>query len=360
MQKKGGEIMEKLWTPGRIGPMETKNRTIRSATNEHLATRQGELTQAWMDANLELARGGVGVIITGQFAMDATQRADEGQPVLVEDMDPDMLERSCAILKKTCRQVGEYGVRLVVQLSHTGPKALESVNGRPPAFPADFTREELEKLVRAFAFGARTCKDCGADGVQVHMAHGYLLSSFLNPELNTRGDEYGGSLENRFRLPGEIIRAVREVCGEDFPILVKADSNCCGDLPGLLRLCKEAGADCAEISGLDFATRSRENGAFYLDAVTQARQGIELPLALVGGVYTLEGARQVVDSGIEFVSFARALICQPDLINKMYRGEAVQGDCTGCSGCFKVFRQKPWRCVFHNQPIEQLKQTFGT
>lgn len=352
--------MEKLWTTGRIGLMETKNRTIRSATNEHLATRQGELTQAWMDANLELARGGVGVIITGQFAMDATQRADEGQPVLVENMDPDMLKRSCAILQETCRQVGEHGVRMVVQLSHTGPKALESVNGRPPKFPADFTREELENLVRAFAFGAKTSKDCGADGVQVHMAHGYLLSSFLNPELNTRSDEYGGSLENRFRLSGEIIRAVREVCGEAFPVLVKADSNCCGDLTGLLRLCKEAGIDCAEISGLDFTTRSRDNGAFYLDAVAQARQEVDLPLALVGGVNSLQSARQVMDAGIEFVSFARPLICQPDLIGKMYRGEVEQGDCTGCSGCFKVYRQKPWRCVLHDTPIEQLKQTFGT
>lgn len=352
--------MEKLWTPGRIGPVETKNRTMRSATNEHLATRQGELTAAWMELNLELARGGVGVIITGQFAMDATQRADEGQPVLVEDMDPGMFARSCEILRETCSRVHEHGTRLVVQLSHTGPKALESVNGRPPKFPADFSREELEKLKQAFLFGAKVCKDCGADGVQVHMAHGYLLSSFLSPELNTRTDEYGGSLENRFRLPGEIIRGVREICGDDFALLVKADSNCCGDLSGLLRLCKDAGADLAEISGLDFATRSRGEGPFYLKALTEARQGIDLPVALVGGVYSLAGARQVMDAGVEYVSFARALICQPDLINKLRTGELEQGACTGCSGCFRVFRQTYARCVLHTEPIAQLAQTFGS
>lgn len=351
--------MEKLWTSGRIGLMETKNRTIRSATNEHLATRQGELTPAWMEMNLELAQGGVGVIITGQFAMDATQRADEGQPVLVEDMDPAMLERSCAILRETCSRVHEYGTKLVVQLSHTGPKALESVNGRAPKFPGDFSREELKKLVRAFVFGAKICKACGADGVQIHMAHGYLLSSFLSPELNTRTDEYGGTLENRFRLPGEIICAVREACGNDFPLLVKADSNCCGDLAGLLRLCKEAGVDCAEISGLDFATRSRGEGPFYLKVLMQARQGIDLPVALVGGVYSIEGARQVMDAGVEFVSFARALICQPDLINKLRNGEVEQGNCIGCSACFKVYRQNYCRCVLHDKPIDQIKQTFG-
>jgi len=351
--------MEKLWTPGMIRDIEIRNRTVRSATNEHLATEKGELTQAWMDVNVELARGGVGLIITGQFAMDASQRADEGQPILTRDMEPEMLERSCAILSRTCRRVHELGAKIVVQLSHTGPKALESVNGRPPKFPSDFSREELSDLVGAFEFGAKICRECGADGVQVHMAHGYLLSSFLSPTLNTRTDEYGGSLENRFRLPGEIMEAVGKHCGPSFALLAKVDSNCCGDLSALLKLCKQSGADCTEVSGLDFPSHERGEEPFYLRAAVQAGQGIDMPLALVGGVYSLERARQVMDAGIDFVSFARALICQPDLIGKMERGEAAEAACTGCSGCFKVFRQKPWRCVMHSTPIPRLEQTFG-
>jgi hypothetical protein len=102
----------------------------------------------------------------------------------------------------------------VVQLSHTGVKAPEGVNGRPPKAPADFTKEELKALVEAFTFGAKICKDCGVDGVQVHMAHGYLLSSFVDPNQNTRTDEYGGSLENRYRICGEIIRAVRSFAAD--------------------------------------------------------------------------------------------------------------------------------------------------
>jgi len=351
--------MEKLWQPGRIGSMTTKNRTMRSATNEHLATRQGELTQAWLENYVQLAQGGVGVIITGQFSMDASQRADEGQPLLVREMDPAMLARSLDILRRTCAAVREEGSRLVVQLSHTGPKALESVNGRPAKWPADFAAEELAALTDAFAFAAKTCMDCGVDGVQIHMAHGYLLSSFLHPEQNTRQDAYGGSLENRFRLPGEIIRAVRAACGPDFPILCKVDSNCCGDLPALLRLCKAAGVDCVEVSGLDFAVRKREGKAFYLEEVLRAREGLDLPVALVGGIHTLPGARAVVEAGIEFVSLSRALICQPDLIAKFQRGEVAESACTGCSGCFKVFRQRPMRCVFHKEPIPHLEQVFG-
>lgn len=351
--------MDKLWAPGRIGPLKVKNRTVRSATNDHLATRDGVLTQAWADSYVQLAKGGVGLIITGQISMDATQRADEGQPVLVEEMEHEMLKRSCELLRQTCEQVHGCGAKLVVQLSHTGPKALESVNGRPPKGPDDFTEEELEKLVKAFSFAAKMCRDCGADGAQIHMAHGYLLSSFLDPEQNHRTDAYGGNLENRFRLPAEIIRAVREICGLDFAVLVKTDSNVCGDLHGLLELCRNSGVDCAEISGIDFALRKRGEEPFYLDAVKQAGEGIDLPICLVGGVNTLDGMRRVMDAGIEFVSLARSLICEPDLIGKIERGEVQQGRCVACNGCFKVFRQRPVRCVFHEDAIPQLEQVFG-
>lgn len=352
-------MMEKLWTPGRIGPMETKNRTIRSATNEHLATRQGELTPAWRNETVKLALGGVGTIITGQFAMDATQRADEGQPMLVEGMDPGMFARSCDILRSTCEQVHEQGAKLVVQLSHTGPKALEAVNGRPPKFAADFSREELAALVKAFAFGAQVCKDCGADGVQIHMAHGYFLSSVLSPELNARTDEYGGSLENRFRLCGEIIRAVGAVCAGQMALMVKVDSNCCGDLAALLKLCQDEGVDCAEVSGLDFAAHKWEGEPFYLREVVRAGQGLDMPIALVGGVKSLEDARAVMDAGIDFVSFSRALLCESDLINKMQSGAQTRGRCLSCNNCFKIFRQRPRRCVLHTEDIPHLETVFG-
>lgn len=351
--------MEKLWTSGRIGSMTVKNRTVRSATNDHLSTRAGELTQAWMDSYVELAKGGVGLIITGQFAMDASQRGDEGQPALSVELAPDMLARSCEILRRTCEQVHRYGAKLVVQLSHTGLKALEAVNGYKPKGPVDFSQEEMKKLVKAFSFAAKTCADCGADGVQVHMAHGYLLSSFLDPVLNTRKDAYGGSLENRYRLCDEIICAVRKSCGLEFPVLVKADCNVCGDLRGLLQLCRDSGVDCAEISGIDFVTRKRGEEPFYLDIVTDACAEIDLPICLVGGVNSLDGMRRVMDARIDFVSLARPLICEPDLIGKMERGEQGQGKCVACNGCFKVFRQRPVRCVFHENTIAQLEQVFG-
>ena len=115
----------------------------------------------------------------------------------------------------------------------------------------------MEQFVQA----ARICREARLDGVQIHNAHGYLLSNFLNPGENHRTDEYGGSLENRFRLPGRILKAVRAACGPDFAVLVKADANGCGDLHGLLERYQRAGVDGVEISGVDFFCPSGGKGA---------------------------------------------------------------------------------------------------
>ena len=229
------------------------------------------MTPLWADTLIELVKNEVGLVITGHFCVDKMQRADAGWPVLDETTDESLLRRACD-------GVHRYGGKLFFQLSHSGIKGVGSVNGAPPKHPEDFTLEELDRLVEQFAFAAKKCKDCGADGVQVHNAHGYLLSNFLNPEENLRTDEYGGSLENRFRLIERILRAVREACGADFPMIVKADSNGCGDLPALLRLYERCGVDGVEVSGIDFNRRARQKTPFYLDALKAAREGISIPL----------------------------------------------------------------------------------
>lgn len=177
----------------------------------------------------------MGLVITDHFCVDKMQRADAGQPVLDETTDESLLRRACD-------GVHRYGGKLFFQLSHSGIKGVESVNGAPPKHPEDFTREEPDRLVEQFAFAAKKCKESGADGVQIHNAHGYLLSNFLNPEENLRTDEYGGSLENRFRLIERI-------------------------LPALLRLYECCGVDGAEVSGIDFNRRAGQKTPFYLDTL---------------------------------------------------------------------------------------------
>ena len=258
--------MELLWQPGKIGSMEVKNRVVRSATNEHLSEPNGDFTQAWVDTLAELAKYEVGMVITGHVCVDRTQRADEGQPVLDQATEPEFL-------RQAAERIHAYGGRVVMQLSHSGLKAPEAVNGRPPKGPADFTEEDLDQLTEAFVYAAKVCKECGFDGVQIHNAHGYLLSSFLNPEENQRTDEYGGSLENRFRLPARIIREVRKACGHDFAVLVKMNCNGCGDLPGVLRMYEDSGVDAVEVSGVDFAAKAGVKEPFYLETLLTAKEG---------------------------------------------------------------------------------------
>ena len=344
--------MYDLWEQAQMGPLTLKNRTVRSATNEHLSEPDGRLTKVWADTTVELAKNQVGLVITGHFSVDGSQRADEGQPVMDERADLELL-------RLAADGVHQYGGKLVAQLSHSGPKAPPGVNGIPAKGPSDFSPEDLDRLVAQFVFAARRCQQAGLDGVQIHNAHGYLLSSFLNPQTNSRTDEYGGSLENRFRLTGRILKAVREACGQDFAILVKLDANGSGNLHRLLELFQEAGVDGAEVSGVDFAARVGIKEPFYLSDLQEARSGISMPLALVGGIFSLQTARQVLAADIPFVSFCRALICQPDFIARMKDGSQTESACLACNGCYKIYRQRPVRCVQHTAPIPQLSKLYG-
>ena len=341
-----------LWQPGRLGPVELRNRTIRSATNEHLSQPDGQLTQVWAETLAELARNEVGLVITGHLCVDRTQRADEGQPVLDRQTDR-------ALLAQAAEEVHRAGGRIAAQLSHSGKKAMEAVNGRPAKAPEDFSPEELDRLAEQFRLGVQLCREAGFDAVQIHTAHGYLLSNFLNPEENLRTDQYGGSLENRFRLVGRILQAAREACGPEMALLVKADCNGCGDLHRLLELYQEAGADGVELSGVDFAARAGEKSPFYLQEALRAMDGIQIPLSLVGGIFDLETAEAVLEQGFTFVSFSRALICQPDFIARMKRGEQTKSACLACNGCYQIYRRRPVRCVQHKDSIPQLEKVFG-
>ena len=341
-----------LWQPGRLGPVELRNRTIRSATNEHLSQPDGQLTQVWAETLAELARNEVGLVITGHLCVDRTQRADEGQPVLDGQTDR-------ALLAQAAEEVHRAGGRIAAQLSHSGKKAMEAVNGRPAKAPEDFSPEELDRLVEQFRLGVQLCREAGFDAVQIHTAHGYLLSNFLNPAENLRTDQYGGGLENRFRLVGRILQAAREACGPEMALLVKADCNGCGDLHLLLGLYQEAGVDGMELSGVDFASRAGEKSPFYLQEALRAMDGIQIPLSLVGGIFDLETAEAVLEQGFSFVSFSRALICQPDFIARMKRGEQAKSACLACNGCYQIYRRRPVRCVQQKDPIPQLEKVFG-
>ena len=309
-----------LFETAELGPLISKNRTVRSATNEHLSDPSGQITPAWVDSLEALARGGVGIIITGHLSVDRDQRADEGQAVLDQETDP-------ALLSLAAQRVHQHGALLIAQISHSGGKARPGVNGRPPLSPGDLTPQLLDRLVEQFRHAARTAQMAGFDGVQVHCAHNYLLSSFLNLRWNHREDAYGGSLENRFRLIRRVLLAIRDACGPRFALLVKVDND-------------------------------GQKTPFFLDRLLAAWEGLTVPIFPVGGVFSRAAAEKVLAAGAPFVSLSRALICQPDFVERMEKGQ-TESPCLACNHCYNVYRQRPVRCVLHTEVIPQLEAAFG-
>ena len=343
--------MDSLWEPALLGPLQLRNRTVRSATNEHLAEGDGQVSEALIACYEELAKHGVGLVITGHFSVAAEARTDLGQPLIYEATDRELLRRAVG-------GVHRQGGKIVMQISHGGRKTSEAVSGYPPREPDSLSEEELWVIRRQFVRAAQLAGETGFDGVQVHGAHGYLLSDFHNPKENRRSDSYGGDLANRFRLTGEILRGIRKEMGPDFALLLKVNGNDGSDFPALLQLAEEAGADAVEISGLDFTARKTRNGEpYYLREWQTGVQAVAIPLILVGGLHEETAVRKAVEAGVPFLSFCRPLICQPDFLERLQRGE--EGKCTSCNQCFKIYTNAFRRCAQHREENPQLRKTYS-
>ena len=204
--------MTSLFTPLHLGGLSLKNRAVRSATQDDLGTAQGQMTRQELALYTLLARQNVGLIFSAHCYVSPEGKASP----LQNGLDS---EKNLPMLQKIAQSVHREGSCMAMQISHAGPKA---PGGKAPS---DFTAQELENLKQAFVRSALISKEAGMDGVQLHLAHGYLLSQFLSPLDNSRKDEYGGSNENRIRFPLEVLSALREACGNDFPLFIKVNCN---------------------------------------------------------------------------------------------------------------------------------------
>ena len=329
------------------------NRFIRSATNSHLDNTDGSISEAELQMYDALGRGRVGTVITGHLSVapDLKYRADVAQPSIGSD---DRIEG----LKRVAGKIHEYGAIAIAQISMAGPKGVT---------PFDFNELSTEQMAQTgewFVEAARRAKEAGFDGVQVHIAHWYMLQAVVNRDLNHRTDRYGGSDENLIRLPKEIVEGIRRVCGDDFLIYVKLNAHNTAegvDDYGLLAFyvgeLVRSSVDLVEISGSDFTRRAKTDECYYLEAVKYLREQFpQLPLSLVGGIYTKEAIERVLET-TDFVSMGRALLTQPDFITRLAEGETAASRCIHCNKCFEIFATKYKRCVFL-APNPQLEATF--
>lgn len=322
------------------GKIDAPNRILKSAMSEVLAVQGEHLpTEAHNRVYARWAKGGTGIIVTGNVMIDRAALGEPGNVVLEDDTHLGLFQAWAQSVHEADPQA-----RLWMQINHPGkqsPKFLTPEPVAPSAIPlsrgldASFATpralgsEEIPQVIARYATTARLAKDAGFDGVQIHGAHGYLVSQFLSPHHNRREDEWGGSPENRRRFALAVYHAIRKEVGGDFPISIKmnsADFQKGGfegeDAYALIEALSDAGIDLIEISGGNYESpamtgarqSTTEREAYFLDFAAEARKRTSVPIAVTGGFRSARAMEQALAIGAtDFVGIARALTLDPDL-----------------------------------------------
>lgn len=346
--------MTKILEEIKLKHMKIKNRIVRSATHCFLGTKEGTMTDAEFAMYEELAVNDVGLIITGHCSISPTGMANEDQTAIYDDAFIPQLKKLHSIVSK-------YDAKIIAQISHAGPRAVNHDDLAGPSaaelkkgkVARELTVEEIAQIKVEFINAAYRVKQSGFDGIQLHAAHSYLLSQFIDKTFNHRTDAYGGTIENRFRLTREIIVGIKEKCGDEFPVFIKInndsrtdDDEYEQDLLYMLQELSKLGVEAVELSGADFISQPRTATTYYVERIAKMKKAVPaLPIILVGGVRSLADMDKVLASGIDMVSLSRPFICEPDIIKLLLNGQE-KSKCLNCSKCFALPKIKPGiRCV---------------
>jgi 2,4-dienoyl-CoA reductase-like NADH-dependent reductase (Old Yellow Enzyme family) len=360
--------MTDLFDTTQINTMTLANRFVRSATWEGMAAEDGAVTPRLIDTVTRLAHGGVGLIISGHaYVLPEGQAGPQQMGIYKDDLIGGLTSMTDA--------VHDAGGKMVAQLAHAGTFAAETLTRTPPHVVSQFeglartprhelTFSDIQNLVSAYVQAAERAKAAGFDGVQIHAAHGYLFSQFLSPVYNRRQDAYGGSIENRSRALCETVAAVLQAVGPDFPVLVKINAR--DDVEGGLtlkdsvaaaRLLEDAGIDAIEVSGGFLISKTLspsrlginnpEKEAYFEQGAAAFKQALDIPVFLVGGIRSLEKARELVAGGVaDYFSLCRPLIREPGLINRWRSGDTRPALCRSDNLCFRpAFKGEGIFCV---------------
>ncbi|MDP2644536.1 MAG: NADH:flavin oxidoreductase [Desulfobacterales bacterium] len=353
--------MATLFERTSIGTLTLENRFVRSATWEGMAKPDGACSKKLIDLMVQLALGGVGLIISGHAYVSREGQASPWQlGVYTDELIPGLTQMT--------RAVHDSGGKIVMQLAHAGchgiydparvkpagPSVMETDRG---VFCMEMTVEQIRQAVEAFGRGAARAQNAGFDGVQIHAAHGYLLSQFLSPFYNQRGDSYGGALENRMQIVIEVLESIREKTGGSFPVLIKMNSEdfldrglSSEEMIQVAQVLEKNGIDAIELSGgTRYSGRynpirteqaaGRENEAYYLESAVRYKKNISVPLLLVGGIRSYEFAARLIHQGAaDYISLCRPLIREPNLIHRWKSGNTRKASCLSENLCFNPAR----------------------
>ncbi|MDN3715759.1 NADH:flavin oxidoreductase [Vibrio breoganii] len=349
--------MSILFSPAQIGNMTLKNRFVRSATWENMATEEGYMTEKLYDIYEELAKGDVGLIVTGYANIVEDEKPNAGMMGIYNDS---FIEG----YKKLTDLVHQYDAKIVKQIAYGGTKTTYNLGERVIFAPSDIPergtntqgkamrKDEINFIVDAFAEASLRAKKSGFDGVEIHAAHTYLINQFLSPYYNRRDDEYGGSLENRMRFLVEIYEKTRDLVGEDFPILIKLTATeffeggqSFEQTRAICKKLEQLGVDAIIVSGNIHGKASEMVGESF-DGYTLQQEGyfheyghvisqdVNAPVITVGGLSDFDAIENIANNtGIDFFAVSRPLLAEPQLIKRWKEGDRAPVDCERCSKC---------------------------
>lgn len=340
--------MKQIFEPVKMNHIELKNRLLRSATWEGIANPDGSITEEAYEIYEELAKGGVGAIITGFTSISLHDYYFGGMMRLCVDALIPQYRRLTDIIHAEC-------IPVITQLA-LGAYYREA-NGRYlQVEPDDMTTEEIKYVIQQFTDAAIRAEKAGFDGVQIHAAHFFFLSRFISPAVNHRTDEYGSSNENRARILLDIIKGIREVA-PNLHITIKINSSdfTYGGLEesACLAVCKlleQAGIDSIEISGNGTSVggiKAHVNEGYFVPVAAEIAKAVSCPVIVVGGFRSLNFMEEVLNkTNIELISLSRPLLREPDLPNKMKADPAVISKCVSCNACYSSQAHK---CIFRKR-----------
>lgn len=397
--------MSLLFTAKKIGTKEIRNRFVHSATYEGMANETGEVTERLISKYRALARGDVGLIIPGLMYIDPLGRGVRYQTGIHHDaMIPG--------LKNLAQAVHDEGGTIFFQIAHSGRQTDPHLIGRTPLGPSRAVRDpvhffkpramtdkEIRNTISAFGIAAQRAAEAGADGIQIHAAHGYLLNQFLSPFFNRRTDAWGGTTENRFRLLREVILEVRRLIPEDMALIVKLNVNDHTPREGITpelaveyaRKLAELTIDALEIScGTLFSYMNMCRGDVPVEELVQSLPGWKKPLAkvvvgrlqgkynlveaynreaavrvkpvldgipliLVGGLRSVAVMNDVLKQNhADFVSLSRPFLREPNLVKKIQEKKTDCAACVSCNRCFAaIANELPILCYYHGYPAHR-------
>jgi len=373
--------MSVLFEKTTIKGMELKNRLVRSATHEGMADANGFPNQRLFKLYERLAKGGVGLIITG-YAFVSRDGISPFPGMLGIDSDEHVPK-----YQELVELVHKYGTAIAMQIAHCGRQTMEAATGSQPIAPSpvedtttgvvprEMTEEDIERVVEAFSQSSRRVKESGFDAIQIHSAHGYLISQFICPHTNRRKDQWGGSIENRMRFVRKIYEQCRRQVGENYPILIKYSAwdkmkNGLKPEEGVIagEMMAEMGFDGIEVScgiGEDGGSGllgnaplgSKPDEGYNREIAKTLKNRIKTPVFVVGGIINPTTMADIIQCGdADYVSLCRSLISDSQFPMKIQEGDNKPAKCIHCNLCLGYIATEPLRC-YHGKKLKD-KEPF--